>query len=146
MLELGQFADWFDDDGITLPPIKSKAHPEGKAYTVPSPDYDTGLLLQSLASIATRLKNGVEVPEEEARRLQFADGKEEQDFSSMVLGEALVEMRADGVPWGPVRKAVQYVFTYFAIGAEQADKLVTKVPKAVPANRTARRKKNKKRS
>jgi hypothetical protein len=145
-MDTTELQEFFDDDGLTLPPIKSKAHPEGKEYTVESPDYDTGLLLQQLASIATRLSNGIEVSEDEARRLKFNDD-EEQSFAKMVLGDTLAEMLEDGVRWAPIRAAVQYCFTYYGMGAKQAEKLVQSAsPKApAPANRGARRAKKKKR-
>lgn len=138
--DLSQMSSWFDDDALNLPPIKSKKHPEGKSYRIDSPDFGTGLLLQQLASIATRISNGVEVTEAEAKRLKM-DDQEERDFSQMVLGDSLGEMVADGVPWGPIRRVTQYAFTYYALSPEQAEKLIA--PKA-PANRAERRKKSKK--
>ncbi|XAO35624.1 tail assembly chaperone [Microbacterium phage FireCastle] len=139
---------FLDDDGIKLPPIKSKTHPEGKSYFVESPDFETGLTLQNLSSIAQRLSNGIDVDPEEAKSLKFSDGPEEANFARMVLGTALDEMIADGVKWNPIRNAVQYAFTYFAMSPAQARKLVQSVPKAqAPANRSERRaKKPKKRS
>ncbi|QCQ57460.1 tail assembly chaperone [Microbacterium phage Sucha] len=120
---------FLDDDGIELPPIKSKEHPAGRSYFVESPDFNTGLTLQQLASIAQRLANGIKVDPEEAKKLKFSDGEEEQGFAKLVLGDTLDAMVADGVKWGPIRNAVQYVFTYYAIGASQAKKLVQTVPK-----------------
>lgn len=146
MTELTDLQDFFDDDGLALPLIKSKSHPEGKRYFVESPDYDTGLLLQQLSSIATRLANGIEVPEEEARRLRFNDD-EEQSFAKIVLGDTLQEMLDDGVRWTPIRNAVQYCFTYYGMGPKAAEKLVQSSPKApAPTNRAARRGKKRKRS
>lgn len=146
MSENTQLQEFLDDDGIELPPIKSKAHPEGKAYFVESPDFQTGLTLQSLSSIAQRLANGIEVDPEEAKKLKFSDGEEEQGFSKMVLGDTLDEMIADGVKWGPIRNAVQYVFAYYAMSKAHARKLVQAAgPKdQAPANRAERRKKPKK--
>lgn len=138
--DLSELQEWFDDDGLTLPLIKSKSHPTGKRYVIESPDYDTGLLLQQLAGIAQRLAQGIEVPEAEAKRLKF-DDSEEQSFAGLVLGDTLQEMLDDGVRWGPIRNATQYVFTYYGMGSKQAEKLVQSSPKAAPANRQARRKK-----
>jgi len=107
-----QLQSFLDDDGITLPPLRSKAHPEGKEYFVESPDFEDGLTMQNLALIAQRLANGIEVDPEEAKRLRFSDGAEEEGFAKLVLGDTLDEMRADGVKWGSIRNAVQYVFTY----------------------------------
>ena len=67
-MDLSQFDAFFDDDSLTLPPIKSKKHPEGKVYVVPSPDFETGALLQKLANIAQRIQAGVPVPAEEAKK------------------------------------------------------------------------------
>ncbi|QLF82703.1 tail assembly chaperone [Microbacterium phage Cicada] len=131
---------FLDDDGITLPLIRSKTHPEGKAYFVESPDFETGLTMQNLSSIAQRLANGIEVSPDEAKSLKFSDGAEEQGFAKMVLGDALDQMLADGVKWGPIRNATQYVFTYYAMSASQAKKLVQSAPKVrPPANRAERR-------
>ncbi|QJD49994.1 tail assembly chaperone [Microbacterium phage Rasovi] len=146
--EYEELQAFLDDDGINLPLIRSKAHPEGKSYFVESPDFETGLTMQNLSSIAQRLANGIEVDPEEAKRLKFSDGAEEEGFAGMVLGDTLDEMRADGVKWGPIRNAVQYVFTYYAMSAAQARKLVQVAPKVhAPANRAERRaKKPKKKS
>lgn len=131
---------FLDDDGIHLPPIRSRAHPEGKEYFVESPDFETGLTLQNLSSIAQRLNNGIEVDPEEAKKLKFSDGAEENGFAAMVLGDTLEEMKADGVKWGPIRNAVQYVFAYYAMSPSQARKLVQSVPKEQsPVNRAGRR-------
>lgn len=119
-MDLSKMSSWFDDDALELPPIKSKEHPKGKSYRVASPDFETGILLQQLAQIATRLHNGLEVSEAEAKRLKM-DDEEERDFTQMVLGDTLEEMKADGVPWGPIRKVTQYVFTYYAMSPEQAE-------------------------
>ena len=147
MTNTDQLQEFLDDDGLLLPPIKSKAHPEGKRYFVESPDFETGILLQQLSSIAQRLASGIEVDPEEAARLKFDDGAEEQGFAQIVLGPTFDEMRQDGVRWGPLRNAVQYVFTWYAMSPVQAKKLVQSVPKAraveTVANRADRRKKKK---
>lgn len=138
MASLKQFTDWFEDDGIKLPPIKSPRFPNGKVYIVPSPSFDTGILLQHLANIAQRLNNGIEVPPEEANQLKFGD-HEEKDFSALVLGQELLdEMVEDGVLWGPIRKVTQYAFTYFSLGEAAAEKLVApkaQAPKAPKARK-----------
>lgn len=141
-MDLSQFDAFFDDDSLTLPPIKSKAHPEGKVYVVPSPDFETGALLQKLANIAQRIQAGVPVPAEEAKKIKF-DDDQEVDLAKMLLGPTLEEMKADGVGWGPIRKVTQYAFTHYAISPEAAERLAA--PKAqAPANRSERRAKPKK--
>lgn len=138
-MDLAQFDKWFDDDELRLPPIKSTKHPNGKRYTVASPDYETGATLQKLANIAQRLSNGIEVPPEEANKLKF-DDDQEGDLAKMLLGATLDEMKADGVGWGPIRRATQFAFTYYAISPEAAERLAS--PKApAPTNRAAKRKK-----
>ena len=141
-MDLSQFQDFFDDDELKLPPINSKKHPNGKRYTVASPDFATGALLQKLANIAQRISAGLPVSEEEARKLKF-DDEQEADLGAMLLGSTLEEMKADGVPWGPIRKSIQYAFTHYAISPEAAERLAS--PKAqAPANRAAKRAKAKK--
>lgn len=139
MSDLSQMSSWFDDDSLKLPPIKSKKHPNGKSYTIQSPDFETGVLLQQFAQIATRLHNGIDVPEEEAKKLKL-DDSEEREFTEMVLGDTLAKMVEDGVPWGPIRRATQYAFTYYALSPEQAEAMIN--PKA--PNRSERRAKPKK--
>ena len=140
-MDLSQFENWFDDDALRLPPIKSPAHPNGKRYTVASPSFETGTTLQKLANIAQRIQAGVPVSEEEAKKLKFDDA-EEVDLAKMLLGDTLEEMKSDGVPWGPIRKVTQYAFTHYAISPEAAERLAS--PKApAPANRAAKRAKKK---
>lgn len=141
-MDLSQFDAFFDDDALKLPPIKSKKYPAGKVYTVPSPDFETGAMLQKLASIAQRIQAGLPVSEDEARRLKF-DDDQEVDLAKLLLGDTLQEMKDDGVPWGPIRKVTQYAFTHYAISPEAAERLAA--PKApAPANRAAKRAKKKK--
>ena len=140
-MDLSQFQDFFDDDELKLPPIKSKKHPEGKVYTVPSPDFETGALLQKLANIAQRIQAGVPVSPTEAKSLKF-DDDQEVDLAKMLLGPTLEEMKADGVGWGPIRRVTQYAFTHYAISPEAAERFAA--PKApTPTNRAAKRAKKK---
>lgn len=142
-MDLSQFGSWFDDDSLKLPPIKSKKHPNGKVYVVKSPDFETGLLLQKLAAIAQRLHLGLEVSEEEAKQLKFNDDQE-NDLAAMLLGETLDKMKDDGVGWGPIRRATQFAFTYYALSPEAAERLLAPKEAATPpANRAERRKKKK---
>lgn len=140
-----QLQSFLDDDGITLPKVRSTKYPDGKSYFAPSPDIETGILLQQLGSIASRLSAGIEVPEEEARRLKFSSGDEEIGFAQIVLGKELYDqMVEDGVRWGPLRNAVQYVFLYYGVGKQQAEKLVADPKDSTPTNRAGRRKKKRK--
>lgn len=135
-----QMQSWFDDDALKIPsPIKSEKFPNGKQYTVKSPSFETGLMLQRLGNIAQRISAGVEVPESEAKKLKFDDA-EEVDLAEMVLGDTLVEMKADGVSWGSIKRVLGYAFTYYAISPDAAERLIA--PKAPePTNRAAKRKK-----
>ena len=141
-MDLSQFDAFFDDDELKLPPIKSTKYPAGKRYTIPSPDFETGALLQKLANIAQRIQAGVPVSEAEAKSLKF-DDDQEVDLAVMLLGATLEEMKSDGVGWGPIRRATQYAFTHYAISPQAAERLAT--PKApTPTNRAAKRAKKKK--
>lgn len=136
-----QLDNWFDDDkSLRIPQkITSPAHPEGRYYTVPTPDFETGLLLQQLGSISQRILAGVEVTPEEAKRLKLDDAAE-LDFTALILGPTLDELRADGVGWGPIKRVLAYAFTYYAVGPDAAERLIA--PKAPePTNRAAKRKK-----
>lgn len=132
---------WFDDDALTTPvPIKSPKHPNGKKYTIQSPDYETGLMLQRLGAIAQRISAGVEVPPEEAARLKF-DDDEEFELAQVLLGPVLDEMKSDGVRWGTIKRVFSWVFTYYAISPESAEKLINPKARTAPTNRAAKRKK-----
>lgn len=133
---------FLDDDALVIPGVKSREHPDGKSYTIPSPDADTGARFAALAEIAMKVHRGVDVSESDLRRLRM-DDDEEREFMEQVLGDALAELKADGVSWRRLQMLTQYAYIYFAYGPEQAaaasqNGLISS-GKATAPNRAARR-------
>lgn len=135
---------FLDDDSIRIPvPIPSRAHPEGKLYTVPSPDAETGVRLTALADIARKQQQGVRVSERDVARLHLND-EEEREFAQQVMGTCYDEMMQDGVAWVTIQKVMNYAYIYFAMGRDVADKaaregLFSGGKVRLPANRRERR-------
>lgn len=119
--DLTDLFTFLEDDGIEVPGLKSTTYPEGKTYTIPSPDAETGARLTALAELAAKVNKGIEVAERDVARLRLND-EEEREFAAQVLGSALVEMQADGVSWVRIQRLTQYAFTAFAVGRDAADK------------------------
>lgn len=143
-----QFEDlvsFLDDDAITTPPIKSRKYPEGKVYRIPSPDAETGIRLNGLATIAAGAAGGQVVDAQRVQELVMSDA-EERDFMEQVLGTAYHEMLEDGVSWVILQRMNQYAFAYFAVSPQAAARGVRegvftgKGP--TPTNRAERRKKH----
>ena len=113
---------FLEDDSIRIPvPIRSREYPDGKFYTVPSPDGETGLRLTALADIARKQQQGVKVSERDVARLRLND-EQEREFAQEVMGTCYEEMMADGVPWVTIQKVMNYSYIYFAMGKDVADK------------------------
>lgn len=141
---------FLDDDALTIPkPIKSDKHPEGKVYTIPYPDAETGLRLTALAEIGRKVearRRGnlqEEITEAEASRLVM-DDDDEREFAVQVLGSTYAELIEDGVKWPIIQRLVQYAYVYFAMGADAASNAVreglfTGGKAFAPANRAERR-------
>lgn len=134
---------FLNDDALVLPAIKSKKHPEGKVYLIPSPDAETGLRLAGLANVAARVAGGGEADEEEVESLILSD-TEERTFIQQVLGDAYQTMMDDGVSWVAIQRISQYAFAYFAVSPSAANRGVESGAflgkKQALANREQRRK------
>lgn len=129
--------DFLDDDAITVPAIRSRAHPEGKSYRIESPDVDTGLFLTRLQTAAITDQRGGEVSEADQRRMQrFLDAlaadpdavPDDEDgvdsavqSARLILGDTFDELRADGVSWARVRSITRYAYIAFVNGVEAAN-------------------------
>lgn len=113
------FWGWLDDDALEIPGVKSTKYPEGKAYSIPSPDAETGMRLTALAELAAKKAKGIEIKEADVKRLNLND-TEEREFAEQVLGAALAEMQGDGVSWVRIQRITKYAFTHFAVSAESA--------------------------
>lgn len=106
--------DFLDDDGLHVTV-------RGKEYLIPSPDADTGMRLNAIATIGAAVQSGKTVPESQLKSLELNDD-EERNFTEQVLGSALEELRADGFSWVQLSRMAQYAFTHFAISPETARK------------------------
>ena len=153
--------DFLEDGSLALPPVKSKAHPEGKAYTIASPDAETGIFLVSLTNyLAQQARHPEAEPDETTeRRIQsFLDKRtaevgEDDDSAKLeasgrlVLGDTAAEMVADGVPWVIIQRLTKYAMLHFTQGPEAAKAAALSGAlvggAAAPANRAARRAKAK---
>jgi len=153
--------DFLEDGGLLLPPVKSKAHPEGKAYRIPSPDAETGIFLVSLTNyMAQQARDPDTKPDERVeRRIQaFLDARtaevgDDDDAAKLeasgrlVLGETAGELVADGVEWVIIQRLTKYAMLHFTQGPEAAKTAALSgalVGGAMaPANRAARRAKGK---
>lgn len=167
--EQGGVWDFLEDDALTLPPVKSKAHPEGKVYSIPSPDAETGLFLQQLTGyLARRAKALRDDPDAEpgeadkraeasierflARRTAEVDDDDQamqlEAAGRLVLGETVGELIADGVSWVVIQRLSRYALLHFTQGPEAAKEAALSgalVGGALaPANRAARRAKTSK--
>jgi len=135
---------FLEDDSIRIPvPIPSREHPDGKLYTVPSPDAETGVRLTALADIARKQRQGVQVSARDVARLHLND-EEEREFAQQVMGSCYDEMMADGVAWVTIQKVMNYAYIYFAMGKDVADQaaregLFSGGKARVPMNRAERR-------
>lgn len=135
-------AGYLDDDSVEIPSIPSTKYPEGKTYKFASPDAKTGMFLANLADIGIKAKNGADLGND-AAKLQL-DDDEERDLMQKVMGATLGEMIEDGVSWIRIQKLNNYLFIYFAMGAEVAELMATRLGEAqAPKNRSERRAKPK---
>lgn len=137
------FFDFLEDDALTIPGVRSTAHPEGKTYKIPSPDAETGMRLSALAEIAVKVNKNLDVDKRDVTRLHLNDD-EEREFSQQVLGVAYEELLADGVSWVRMQRITQYAYVHFAFSPEAAREAAERgvfAGKAQARNRAARRNK-----
>lgn len=113
-LQFQPIDEYLDDDGITLP-IR------GKDYTIQPPDALTGLEVSRLMSLTVDAVAGRDI-EDDPRVQQVLDAhtKAGESLENRVLGPALDEMVADGVPWPSVQLAFQTTMLWITQGAEVA--------------------------
>lgn len=116
---LDDFYDFLEDDTLEIPNVKSRAHPEGKTYSIPSPDAETGMRLSALAEIAVKVNKSIDVHERDVKRLHL-DDNEEREFAQQVLGPVYEELIADGVSWIRLQRITQYAYVHFAFSPEAA--------------------------
>ena len=152
--------DFLDDDALTVPGIRSRAHPDGKTYRIESPDVDTGLFLTRLQGASIAEQRGEAADETDKRRLQrfleqlSSDPNAEPDdedgvdtalqSARLILGDTFDELRADGVSWERIRRLTRYAYVAFVNGVEAANELALSgalAGKAAPVegNRATRR-------
>lgn len=131
---------FLSDDSIKVE-VKTKNFPDGKTYTIPSPDAKTGLWLSGMAQLGVKASQEPDsVTEEEVRQLQL-EGPEEESFIKLVLGTAYDELFEDGASWVQIQRLGQYAFAYFAVSPDAANKGAEGIfqGKAETPNRATRR-------
>lgn len=116
MIRFDPIDEYLELDGISLP-IRSRTHPDGKDYTILPPDALTGLEVIRLVAASTSTIDDVEMQLREVAQIDDAAGG---NLEARVLGPALDEMIADGVPWPMVKLAFQTTMTWISLGAEVA--------------------------
>lgn len=121
MADLSSFMDFLEDDGFDTPPMPSRAHPEGHVYRVPSPDAETGLRLSALADLTLKQSKGLEISENDVRRLRLNDQEEREFMAQLLTPELVAQMSDDGVKWEHMKRLSMYAFTYFAVSKDAAD-------------------------
>lgn len=139
--------DWLEEDHLAIPKVKTKAHPRGKSYYVPSPDVPTGMFLSRLTLVLTQLARGQEPAKAEMEALQryldehlpehdpdkgVEDATDEADAERirndnlgeaagrLVMGDVYRELVDDGVSYVRLQKIVKFVLFAFTQGEEQA--------------------------
>lgn len=122
MPDLSGLNDFLNESAIR-PTIKSKKHPEGKVYVIPSPDAETGLSLTAMVNLANKAASGQLATEEQAKEAAEElelDDNDERDLYERVLGTAYAELREDNVPWTAIQRLGQYCLIYFGMSAQAA--------------------------
>lgn len=127
----------FLDDGALKYPLKSSKHPDGKTYVLVPADSERGLRLASLGELA--MMPSAELTKAQRERLNL-DDDQEFDFYADILGDALEEMKADGVPFPKLKQVAQDAFAYWYLDPSVADAILASQGEAVAvANRKDRR-------
>jgi len=116
MIRFDPIDEFLDLEGISLP-IRSRAYPDGKDYTIPPPDAMTGLEVIRLISVYTSSSDDIEAQLQGVAQLDDMAGG---NLEERVLGEAFNEMIADGVPWPMAKLAFQTAMSWISLGAEPA--------------------------
>lgn len=126
------------DEDLVIP-LRSKKHPDGKDYTVPAPDAETGLWLQEQARIGAQIAEGMRDAKD-----GDLDDVAEKELYRKIMGPAFDEMLEDGVKFPSIKLAGQAVFAWALSDAEDAEDVWSGKAKAeAKANRAERRKKTK---
>lgn len=131
-------SDYFDDGAITLQGIRSSKHPDGKAYTFPSPSGKVGLRLVAILNVGGKANAGLPLTDEDRAGLLMGDD-EEHDLYKQVMGSALQEMLDDGVTWENIQRTFKLLFAKHALGQDIGVGLVNLGKAQPPPNRAARR-------
>ena len=102
-----------EHDGISLPI-------GDKSYTIPAPSALTGLEVTRLMAAMVDASAGKEISDDTIAEIAKLDEEAGSDLERRILGPALDEMIADGVPWPMVQLAFQTAMVWISQGAETA--------------------------
>lgn len=132
----------FIDDSLTLPI-------GGKAYVIPGPSVDVGLMCQELFASGIGFAAGAEVSgEASALKRVVLEGDEETNFYVKIITKPVYdELVADGVTYTKIKHVGTTVFLWIAVNVEVAERFWTTgvlsmtplEPTAPAANRETRR-------
>lgn len=121
-LDLGSY---LSDDTLVLDGVVSKAHPDGKSYSIASPTAIDGLRLQRI--MAAGGDDPTAAPDrtvlEDLVALCTVDGKT-VTVDEKLMGPAYAEMIADGVSAERLSRIGRVVMTHYGLGAEVAGRVV----------------------
>lgn len=132
------------DDSLTLQGVVSNAHPDGAAYTIPSPSAKMALRLHHVMGVwAARDMTTAPTPEAIAELMALTtdeDTGEPVDFRVKLMGDAYQQMVDDGVSADRLDMITTLVVTHYGQGASVARMLVDATSGEPQApNRKARR-------
>ena len=106
--------DYLDLEGITLPIA-------GKNYLIRPVDALTGLEVTRLMGLVVDATNGIDITNDpRAAEVLEANEAAKDSLEHRILGDALDEMIADGVPWPMVQLAFQTAMVWISQGVEAA--------------------------
>lgn len=95
----------------------------GKTYTIQPPDAATGLLVSQIGMVLLDLTDGRKVTAGDPRMKAILDDQEEAELMDRLLGDALVQMKADRVPYPYLQLVLQTALAWVLYGDAAAERL-----------------------
>lgn len=111
-----------------------------KVYFIQPPDAATGLIVSQIGMVLLDVSAGRDVDESDPRVKAILSDQEEAELMERLLGDALVQMKADRVPYPYLQLVLMTALAWVLFGDEAAEKVWAggTGPKA-PADRTPKR-------
>lgn len=115
----------------------------GKMYTVQSPSYDVGMMLTELSAAGAHARAladaGKPVPDDLLDKIVL-DDVAEQGYYEVVLGDALDQMKADGLPIEAIKLAALTTVVWVTQDREAAEDFFNSGGRPRPTRKPADRK------